>query len=241
MAYTREQALKLWSSVKYNESRYWAFMKRQHNKDVWVHTDSVSCNRTFKNFEDFYGFIRGVNAKDVHVKKTVNGGREWVIDVDHEDKDSEKIRLKNMISHLTFASFFGENCIKIMYSGNRGLHVWLASTPTKFSIDAPISLRKYYYDNVLKAPTKINPKLTKPGSMAYAFVQALENDWVKRKITELYPNIKLQNYNQLIKEFYPRVDQQVFCSLKQIRAPYSYHSKSDKYSCDHVLLGIDDK
>lgn len=57
------------------------------------------------------------------------------------------------------------------------------------------------------------------------FLKAFDNIWIRREITVLYPNIKLDNVAALVKEFFPYVDKQIFVSTKQIRAPYSYNTK----------------
>lgn len=230
--YTREQLLKVWNAVNYRQHRYWAFMISDGS---WRHTDSqFSKKSTFKSFDEFEAHVKYLNARDIHVKKTVTDDREWVIDVDHDEKDRNKIELKNMIAHATFGKFFGSKCAKIMFSGNRGLHIWLSHDV--FPMDASKETRQYYYNCVLTKPSRLNVKLLKEGSMAHCFYAALQNKWVKRKIAELYPNINQDNFNLLLKEFYPCVDKQVFESNKQIRAPYSFNSKGNQYNCDHQLV-----
>ncbi|AKR17508.1 LEF-1 [Mocis latipes granulovirus] len=236
--YTVEQAKLIWNNVKYNTERYWAVTKKHNDGSLtWLHTDSkYSKQQTFNTFEEFYQFLITTNAQDVHVKRTVQGDREWVIDVDHHnDQCAKKIALKNKIAHLTYACFFGENAVRIMDSGNRGLHIWLNGDLTKFRMSATAMERAYYLKCVLTPPTKINDKLARPGSLVYAFLQALRNEDVIRAINELYPNINIKNYDAMLKEFYPCVDKQVFESTKQIRAPYSFHSKGNRYSTPHVL------
>ncbi|AOW41415.1 lef-1 [Trichoplusia ni granulovirus LBIV-12] len=237
--YTAERARLIWDNVKYNTERYWAVTKKQNDGQLtWIHTDGkYSKQQTFNSFEQFHQFLRSTNAQDVHVKKTVQGGREWVIDVDHHaDQCPLKIALKNKIAHRTYATFFGENAIRIMDSGNRGIHIWLDGDMMKFRMSATTLERAYYLKCVLTPPSKINDKLARPGSLVHAFVQALENKDVKRAITELYPNINTRNYDAMLKEFYPYVDKQVFESTKQIRAPYSFHSKGNRFNTPHVLL-----
>lgn len=230
--YSREQLLKVWSAVNYRQHRYWAFMT---SAGIWHHTDSqYSKKQTFDNFEEFEESVKSLDARDIHVKKTVTGGREWVIDVDHDETDPKKIELKNMIAHVMFLKFFGTKCSRIMFSGNRGLHIWLDHNT--FNIDDSIKTRQYYYKCLLEKPTRINVKLLKEGSLGWCFVFALQNKWVERKISELYPNINQKNYNVLLKEFYPCVDKQVFASIKQIRAPYSYNTKGNQYNSEHQII-----
>ncbi|AQQ80341.1 LEF-1 [Betabaculovirus altermyunipunctae] len=237
--YSIERARLVWENVKYNTERYWAVTKKQSDGTYsWIHTDGKnSRQQTFDSFEKFYSFLQSTNACDVHVKKTILGDREWVIDVDHhEDTCPSKIELKNRIAHLTYANFFGANAVRIMDSGNRGLHIWLDGDVMKFKMCATPLERAYYLKCVLTPPAKLNAKLARPGSLAYSFKQALENDHVKRAISELYPNIKSNNFDVMLKEFYPHVDKQVFESTKQIRAPYSFHSKGKRFNCPHQLL-----
>ena len=236
--YSTERARLIWDNVKYNTERYWAVTKKQSDGTYsWIHTDGKnSRQQTFGTFDEFFKFLKSTNACDVHVKKTVQGGREWVIDVDHhQDACPRKIALKNKIAHLTYANFFGENAVRIMDSGNRGLHVWLDADVLKFRMSATSLERAYYLKCVLTPPSKLNPRLARPGSLAHAFLQAIENEDVKRTIMELYPHIRPNNFDAVLKEFYPCVDKQVFESTKQIRAPYSYHSKGQRYNTPHQL------
>jgi len=201
----------------------------------WRHSDSeFSKKQRFATFEEFEEAVKKLNARDIHVKMTVAGGREWVIDVDHDEKEPPKIELKNMIAHATFQKFFGTNCTRIMFSGNRGLHVWLCHNV--FDMNAPRQLRDYYYRALLQKPARLNLKLLKEGSLGHCFLDALQNKWIKRRISELYPHINQSNFDLLLKEFYPCVDKQVFDSTKQIRAPYSYNTKGHQFSRDHILL-----
>ncbi|APO13945.1 LEF-1 [Plodia interpunctella granulovirus] len=233
MHYTREQLMKVWLGVKFRDDRSWAFVKRHGG---WVHTDSPKSNMpsTFKSFDEFEAAVRSLDAVDMHVKAVVDGGREWIIDVDHDETDRRKIALKNMISHATFEAFFGPNIVRVMFSGNRGLHVWLDHE--EFDYRAEKRVRTYYYDAVLAKPARLIAILAQPGSFNTCFLRAFENEWIQREIAALYPDIKPNDAQALLKEFFPNVDKQVFTTNKQIRAPYSFHSKGQKYNTDHVLL-----
>nr|AIU36720.1 ORF74 lef-1 [Cydia pomonella granulovirus]AIU36857.1 ORF74 lef-1 [Cydia pomonella granulovirus]QDW81133.1 lef-1 [Cydia pomonella granulovirus]QGY99462.1 LEF-1 [Cydia pomonella granulovirus]QGY99886.1 LEF-1 [Cydia pomonella granulovirus] len=233
MEYSREQLEKVWNGVKYKEDRYWAFMMKGGS---WRHSDSkYNKQKTFGTFDEFERYVRAIDAQDVHVKMLINGSREWVIDVDHDTNNQQCVALKNMIAHSTFARFFGSNITRIMYSGNRGLHIWLDCC--QFDLNAERSVRKYYYETVLAPPSKNNIGMfTQAGSLNDCFMKSFENSWIKREIATVYPHIKLSDKAALVKEFFPYVDKQVFVSTKQIRAPYSYNSKGQKFSCDHVLL-----
>ncbi|ABC61189.1 LEF-1 [Choristoneura occidentalis granulovirus] len=230
--YTSKQLEKVWMGVNYREDRYWAFMKPD---GMWLHSDSkYSKEKTFKSFEHFEKFVRSHNVQDIHVKMLIDGSREWVIDVDHNDNDERCIKLKNMISHCVFGKFFGHNCDRIMYSGNRGLHIWL--NHNDFDMRADKYLRTYYYDDMLQVPKIIVKPFVEPHSLHECFLDVFNNLWIKREIEAIYPNIKIDNLTALVKEFYPYVDKQVFVSTKQIRAPYSYNTKGKKFNCDHELL-----
>ncbi|AAS82674.1 ORF64 [Agrotis segetum granulovirus] len=229
--YTSDQLLQIWTSVNYREDRYWAFMK---SDGTWRHSDSqFSKTSTYNSFDQFEKAVKLLDARDIHVKKTVSGGREWVIDVDHDDSDQRKIRLKNAIAHVTFAEFFGSNCEKIMFSGNRGLHIWL--NHHKFDMQASAQTRRYYYNSVLKKPIFLNFALLQKGSLGWCFRNALKVPWIERQIQQLYPHISLNNNKMLLKEFYPYVDKQVFESTKQIRAPYSFNTKGRQFNQPHIL------
>jgi Baculoviridae DNA primase len=230
--YDKTGLLKVWRAVPYNSHRYWAFKKEN---GAWFHSDSVhSTKQLYNTFEEFYHIVTALKVHDIHVKKTIMGGREWVIDVDHNETDPLKIALKNIVAHCTLLNFFGkEMCTKILFSGNRGLHVWLSSAPGKFDMDTSVKLRAYYYDNVFKVPKNVNVALLKKGSFLYCFFETFNNVCVQRQIIQLYPNKNVSDRNWLLKEFYPNIDRQVFTSIKQIRAPYSYNSKGQQFSADH--------
>ncbi|UXX41868.1 lef-1 [Psilogramma increta granulovirus] len=232
MRYTDEQLKRVWMGVAFKEDRYWAFMKSNNS---WYHSDSkYSKQKTFSSYELFYDFCKQNDVQDIHVKMMVDNSREWVIDVDHDDIDYEKIQLKNMITHATLKSFFAHNCSKIVYSGNRGLHVWL--NRNEFDIKASKRIRTYYYDSMLIKPKTIIAPFIHPGSLHECFLKAFDNMWIRRNINKFYSHIKLDNTTALVKEFYPYVDKQVFVSTNQIRAPYSYNTKGNKFSCDHELV-----
>ncbi|QOD40027.1 lef-1 [Matsumuraeses phaseoli granulovirus] len=232
MMYSKEQLKKIWYNMPYKEDRYWAFMT---SDGKWRHSDSQYSNRkTFACYEQFEDYVNQINAHDIHVKMLISKGREWVIDVDHDETDDKRISLKNMIAHATYKKFFGDACDRIMYSGNRGVHIWLNCD--MFDCNATVDVRKYYYESLLTPPKKIVKLFVQPDSLYDCFLRAFDNMWIKREITTLYPNIRLDDTAKLVKNFYPHVDRQVFVSTKQIRAPYSYNSKGKKYSCDHELL-----
>lgn len=236
MYYDSDRLLKVWTSVAYNDDRYWAFMRAD---GAWRHTDSeLSTERTFPTFGHFERAVRRLDARDIHVKRIVDGGREWVIDVDHHDADPEKIALKNAIAHLTFQTFFAHNCERVMFSGNRGVHVWLSAD--EFSRDADKAARTRYYDRILERPASINRVLVRPGSLDRCFLDSLADPWVQREMVRLYPHISPADTGRVLKEFFPCVDKQVFVSTKQIRAPYSYNTKGRGYSREHELCGRGD-
>lgn len=230
--YTVQQLEKVWYSVKYKEDRYWAFLT---SSGSWRHTDSAtSPKKTFDDFEQFYKYVDSIQAQDIHAKMLIDGSREWVIDVDHDEHDEDKIELKNMIAHSTLKTFFGENCTKILYSGNRGLHVWLHCD--EFDLKSNQKLRTYYYDTMLKPAKSINKIFIQQNSLNDCFLKSFQNTWIVRNVVKFYPKMDLNNIDCLYKTFFPYIDKQIFVTNKQIRAPYSYNSKGNKYSCDHILL-----
>ncbi|AAM70264.1 late expression factor 1 [Phthorimaea operculella granulovirus] len=230
MTYSDDQLLMVWSSVRFNQSRYWAFVLEN---GTWRHTDKNTGSKVFNNFDAFRNYVKQNGVVEIHVKQTIDNGREWVIDVDHKDTDPRIVELKNMISHATFEKFFGENCVRIMFSGNRGLHIWLDHN--QFDYRACKNVREYYYDTVLKPPDVIIREFVNKGSLHDCFLRSFENEWIVRTICTLFPNIKMDDTSALIKNFYPNVDRQVFVTLKQIRAPYSFHPKSKRFNCIHKL------
>ncbi|AIS92065.1 late expression factor 1 [Erinnyis ello granulovirus] len=232
MQYTNEQLLRVWTSVAFKEDRYWAFVK---TNGTWLHSDSQhSKHKTFQTFDEFCAYCKHNDVKDIHVKRLVDDSREWVIDVDHNETNYEKIKLKNMITHCMFQKFFAGNCAKIVYSGNRGLHIWLDRKD--FDIKASKVVKTYYYDSMLTTPKTIVAPFVQPDSLHECFLKTFDNMWIRRNIHKLYPHINLDNTTTLVKEFYPYVDKQVFVSNKQIRAPYSFNTKGNKFSCDHELV-----
>ncbi|AKN80799.1 late expression factor 1 [Diatraea saccharalis granulovirus] len=230
--YNRQQLQKVWWSVDFREDRYWAFLKRDGG---WWHTDSKNSKlKTFDNYEQFENCVHNMCVQDIHVKMTVDGGREWIIDIDHDEKNPARLMLKNMIAHSTLTRFFGPSCVRVLFSGNRGLHIWLDRN--QFDMKACKELREYYYDTLLKKPTRIVKPFVREGSLNDCFLKSFDNAWIKREISHLYHDINLNDTAILVKEFFPYVDKQIFVSTKQIRAPYSFNTKGNNYSCDHVLL-----
>nr|WPN08685.1 lef-1 [Cnaphalocrocis medinalis granulovirus] len=228
-SYTTEQLEKIWYNMAYRQDRHWAFLTAQN---IWVHTDN---KKRFTSFNSFQKYVWDLQVQDIHVKYLIdNTSREWIIDVDHADQDPRRVNLKNMIAHATFGPFFGPNITRIVFSGNRGLHIWLNAE--EFCMKMTRDIREYYYDMMLKPPTIISNIMIKPNSLYHHFLQSFNNLWIKREIVSLYPDINFNDTQKLIMEFFPYVDRQVFVSTKQIRAPYSYNSKGKKFSCDHVLL-----
>lgn len=237
--YTRERALAVWNGVRYNEFRYWAFMMIGKNKKVWwIHTDNkkmkVCKNGTFPTFEDFYSYVKQIRPQDIHVKRTLADGREWVIDVDHHGAtDANSVLLKNTVAYEMFKSVMGDNCERMLFSGNRGLHVWLRHDPQAFSMYAPKRVRQDYYERFMVKPTCAKwVEAGEAGSMSRAFLYAVRSPRVQRQLVRIYPDINMSDTARLIHELYPDVDRQVFVGIQQIRAPYSYHTKGQQYSCD---------
>jgi DNA primase small subunit len=215
--YTLEQASLMWTSIAYNDCREFAFFDGAY----WRHPKQY-----FSDVDKFYAYICQNRISDVHVKALPdNGGREWVIDVDIKEPDDNILKLKIDIAKQVFENFFGDSVTRIMYSGNRGIHVWLRID--RFRMSANKDSRSKYYKAFVE-PKVISLNKIEPGSFIYSIKSVLENKDVKHKIDQLYRDVG--DLKQQLHEFWPAVDRHVFCNLNQIRAPYSYNFKGKKFS-----------
>nr|WUR10858.1 LEF-1 [Calliteara abietis nucleopolyhedrovirus] len=216
--YTKEQVLLMWNSIAYNNCREYAFF----DGVCWHHP-----KRTFETFQLFYSYIIDCAVSDVHVKALPdNKGREWVVDVDFKESDERVLELKIDIAAKTFCAFFGESVARVMHTGNRGIHVWLKID--RFRINVDKQCRNKYYKAFVKPKVIVLNKIAR-GSFVYCLKTTLESATIKVAIGQLTPGIKLSIEKQL-HYYWPEVDQHVFCNLTQIRAPYSFHYKGDKFS-----------
>lgn len=219
--YSENEALLMWTSVAFNDSRKYAFF----NGRRWYHPPTP-----FDSFDDFYEFINKHDITDVHVKNLEdNMGREWVVDVDFEKNNSAQLlELKIAVAKVTFLNFFGADSIaRIMHSGNRGLHVWLKIN--KFRMSADQRQREKYY-NVFVAPCgAIDLADIRPGSFVDALNRAIDDKEIEPMIRHHY---NAENDRKvIIKSLWPMVDRQVFCHVThQIRVPFSYNFKGQKFS-----------
>ncbi|AHN05503.1 LEF-1 [Helicoverpa armigera SNPV] len=222
--YSEEQARLIWDSVAFNTFRKWAFMVARPQR--WLHPD-----KCFDDFDNFYRFLIQNRISDVHVKALPdNGGREWVIDVDIHESDPDRLHLKTRVAALTFAKFFGDNISRIVHSGNRGIHVWLKHC--RFRMNASKQIREKYY-KVFDVPKSIQLERVRTNSFLYALISVIDEPEIKSTIDKLYAN--KTDRVELIKCFFPEVDQQIFCNFTQIRAPFSYNYKGQKYSKEIIL------
>ncbi|QWO71681.1 LEF1 [Orgyia pseudotsugata single capsid nuclopolyhedrovirus] len=222
--YSERQALQLWNAVAYNDCRQFAFFDGTH----WQHP-----KHCFDTFNNFYEFVVKNKVKDVHVKALFDGGgREWVVDVDFKEKDKALLDLKILVAQRTFINFFGDSVARVMHSGNRGIHVWLKID--RFRMSADKLFRARYYKAFVK-PKVIDVKKITPGSFIYNLKSVIDCADIKAEIQH-YVNSNNNNDNdfavtqQILQDFWPDVDQHVFCNLNQIRAPFSFNSKGNKFS-----------
>lgn len=204
----------MWNAIAYNDSRKFAFMTDQQR---WLHA-----NNYFDNATHLYSYIVKNSVSDVHVKPLNEGGREWIIDADFKDYiDKTDLMLKINVGATAFILFFEdkEDAVqRVMFSGNRGFHMWLKFCG-KFRIDAPKNLREHWY-NVFKKPFRLNRNDIRKGSFA---------DCVQRAVG-MYVDSK-DCGDDLVLRYWPDVDRDVFCNAnKQIRAPFSYNYKGKEYS-----------
>ncbi|AOL56851.1 LEF-1 [Chrysodeixis includens nucleopolyhedrovirus] len=203
--YSLDHVEKLWNSLAYNDSRQYSFT----DGVKWYHP-----KRYFTSAQDLFEFIRDQNVSDIHVK-ALDDGREWVIDVDIEADDEDLLDLKIRVATETFKNFFKGNISRIMHSGNRGIHVWLRID--KFRIGASKNLRERYYQIFVK-PADIRLDRIWPGSFIHSYKSAVES------ITGTSADIAT------LHKLWPTVDKHVFCTQSQIRAPFSYNYKGQKFS-----------
>nr|AGS47865.1 late expression factor 1 [Ectropis obliqua nucleopolyhedrovirus] len=218
--YSMKRAKLMWNNVAFNDCRTYAFLDVTQK---WHHPTLY-----FENFEKFYNYLRQHRISDVHVKPLPdNGGREWVVDVDIEATDCElMLKTKISVAKVAFVKFFGTNVTRIMYSGNRGIHVWLRID--KFRMNADKSVRQRYFD-VFVMPKKIVLNEILPNSFVWCVQSAFEEDEIRLMLKQLYKG-QVVDASTLIKDFWPAVDKHIFCNLNQIRAPFSYNSKGKKFS-----------
>jgi hypothetical protein len=219
--YSENNALLMWNSVAFNDSRKYAFF----NGRRWYHPPTP-----FDSFNDFYEYINRHDITDVHVKCLEdNMGREWVIDVDFDRNNSAQLLdLKIAVAKVTFLNFFGsDNIARIMHSGNRGLHVWLKIN--KFRMSAGQQQREKYFKIFMLPCGTIDLADIRPGSFIDALNRAIEDKDIKPMIREHY-NAETDR-QAIIKNLWPMVDRQVFCHIThQIRAPFSYNFKGQNFS-----------
>ncbi|QED40642.1 LEF-1 [Chrysodeixis includens nucleopolyhedrovirus] len=206
--YTPENVQRMWNNIAFNNSRKYAFNCQGQR---WFHPD-----RYFESSDDLYNFISANSISDVHVKALDdNLGREWVIDVDFKVKTKEELDLKIKIATRTFKKFYGENLSRIMFSGNRGIHVWLRID--RFPMSSTKEHRERYF-KIFEKPNVIQMNKIVDGSFIACYKSAIES------ISELEPNI------ETLHEYWPEVDKHIFCTYAQIRAPYSYNYKGFCFS-----------
>nr|AFS52013.1 DekiORF136 [Dendrolimus kikuchii nucleopolyhedrovirus] len=214
--YTLDSVNRMWNAIAYNDSRKFAF----HTIGArWMHPD-----RYFESAADLYDYIIVNKISDVHVKPLDGGGREWVIDADFKDyADEADLMLKIGIGATAFLLFYGmENVSRVMFSGNRGFHVWLKFAG-KFRMSSASNVRAHRC-RAFDKPTNLNVAL-RPGSFAYAVQQA-----VRVHFNGISDDIE-NDINRLTLLYWPDVDRDIFCnSNKQIRAPFSFNYKGKRFS-----------
>ncbi|ABY65858.1 late expression factor 1 [Orgyia leucostigma nucleopolyhedrovirus] len=216
LKYTVQQALRMWNAIAYNDCREYVF----YDGARWQHHRGC-----FSNFDDFYKYLVQNNVSDVHVKALPNnGGREWVVDVDFKEDNKQLLEVKILVAQQTFINFFGDNVARIMHSGNRGVHVWLKINNFRMSADK--QLRRKYYKAFIK-PKVIDLQKIVPGSFIYCVKSALECQEINAKVKQVYDKNCVQ---EQLNDFWPAVDEHVFCNLNQIRAPFSFNYKGKKFS-----------
>ncbi|AVA31194.1 lef1 [Oxyplax ochracea nucleopolyhedrovirus] len=215
--YTIERVNLMWNAVAYNDSRRFCFLTTTSR---WIHPKTY-----FNNALELHSFILKNKVSDVHVKPLDDGNREWIIDADYKNFTSkEDLMLKINIGATAFLFFYTPlNVSQILFSGNRGFHIWLKFTDT-FKLSSNKEVRENRYKVFVK-PNKLDVNNIKPGSFAYCV----------RKAVSVYidkiPKTDVTDLCQLTLLYWPEVDREIFCySSKQIRAPFSYNCKGSKFS-----------
>nr|BBN66051.1 late expression factor 1 [Bombyx mori nucleopolyhedrovirus] len=213
--YTQKRVDMMWDAIAYNDSRKYAFMTVNAR---WIHADKY-----FDTAAQLYSYIVQNKVSDVHVKPLDDGGgREWVVDADYKNYvDEHDLMLKIYIGATAFLLFYTEeNVSRVMYTGNRGFHLWLKFTD-KFKITSAQNVRVHRY-KAFENPAKLDSDCIQPGSFAHCV----------REAVRLYvPHMQDSNLDALTLQYWPDVDRDIFCNVnKQIRAPYSYNYKGTKFS-----------
>lgn len=220
--YTDSQLTKIWQNVAYNDSRLWAFYS--HRDSQWHHPKNTM------TLAKFCEYVYMNNITDIHVKACLNNiGREWVIDLDFHEDDTDRLQFKMQVGKLVFKIFFGSSVHRILFSGNRGLHIWLKIS--KFAMSASQELRRKYY-KAFVLPKVLRLADVNKGSFISAVLHVIKLPEIQQSIARHYPSIQ-NDTSKLVHELCPPVDELVFCNLNQIRAPYSYNYKGKNFSSDY--------
>nr|ALR70579.1 late expression factor 1 [Anticarsia gemmatalis multiple nucleopolyhedrovirus]ALR70893.1 late expression factor 1 [Anticarsia gemmatalis multiple nucleopolyhedrovirus]ALR71836.1 late expression factor 1 [Anticarsia gemmatalis multiple nucleopolyhedrovirus]AXE72170.1 late expression factor 1 [Anticarsia gemmatalis multiple nucleopolyhedrovirus] len=207
----------MWNAIAYNDSRKFAFMTTQGR---WIHAD-----RYFNSAAQLLSYMITNSVSDVHVKPLDEGGREWVFDADFKDcANKAELELKINVGATALLLFFAdkEDAVqRVMFSGNRGFHMWLKFCG-RFRMDSPKNVREHWFE-VFKKPNKLAKEDIRPGNFAFSVQQA-----VNMYIDEMPRG---SDVCDLIVRYWPDVDRDVFCNPnKQIRAPFSYNYKGGEFS-----------
>jgi hypothetical protein len=209
----------MWNAIAYNDNRKFAF-RTIHQK--WLHPDHY-----FNTANELHSYIVRHKIVDVHVKALDDGGgREWIIDADYKNWTSDDdLMLKIRIGATAFLLFFGEHHVsRVMFSGNRGFHLWLRFTD-KFKTTATNSVRTNRFV-VFQRPARVDQANVRAGSFIYAVQRAIQ--LYKSEVPEKEAQLDMSALTLL---YWPDVDKNIFCNSKtQIRAPYSYNYKGVKFS-----------
>ncbi|AGA16169.1 lef-1 protein [Thysanoplusia orichalcea nucleopolyhedrovirus] len=215
-SYTQNRVNLMWDAIAYNDARKYAFMTVNMR---WIHADKY-----FDGAVQLYNFIVQNKVADVHIKSLDDGGgREWVIDADYKDcVDEQDLMLKIYIGATAFLLFYtADNVSRVMYTGNRGFHLWLKFTD-RFKLTSSQSVRAHRFQ-AFEKPSKINCNDIRQGSFAYCVQEA-----VRLYVDNAQNSSDLQS---LMLQYWPDIDRDIFCNPnKQIRAPHSYNYKGSKFS-----------
>lgn len=247
--YDIDRITKIYNSVPYANCRLWSFYSR--NTDNWYHP-----RRLFKSPSQLKTFVQIHSISDIHVKGILQAHeiqqiirsdavispnlREHVIDVDLPKPDEYELtllssemdifeiyRLKIKVISKSFELRFNKSILHLLYSGNRGVHVWLKPDPDKFNINdsdddrlqAVAGCRLPLAFVVREPPYPTGSFINYFWSSVLFYRAEIDKIYTKRLCTQ-----------QIFKYFFPCIDEQVLKRSHSVRAPFSFNSNGNKYN-----------
>lgn len=247
--YDMERISKIYNSIPYANCRFWAFYSR--NTDKWYHP-----KRLFKSPSHLKNFVQLHNISDIHVKGILQTHeipqiiksdavitpilREHVIDVDLPKLDEYELtllcenidifdtyRIKIKVICKSFELRFNNSILHLLYSGNRGVHLWLKPDPDKFNInDSDDDRTQAVAGCILPLAVSVTEPPYPPGSYIDYFWQSVL--FYRSDIDKIY--FKPLSTQDIFAYFFPIIDLQVLKRNHSVRAPFSFNSNGNKYN-----------